>query len=234
MLEKKYRKELKYVINQNDKLILEERLKTLVEKDKHTKEDGTYTIISLYFDDYNETSYNQVINGISERWKWRIRYYNYNSSYICLEKKYKHNGLNKKYQIKLTKKQVEDIISLKNIQISKDNPKLLNEFYLNIFNKIFRPKIIIIYDRIPFVYKAGNVRITIDYNLAFSNEFDNFFNKRIKLIPVLEPNQAILEIKYDNFIPDFIRYKLELNHLNQTSFSKYYQSINLWKTLYKF
>lgn len=227
-----FRKELKYVLNKMDFIVLQERFKTITSIDKHAKEKGKYTIISLYFDDYKETCYNQVLDGLNERWKWRIRYYNFDSSYICLEKKYKLNGLTKKQKVRLTKEQVIDIINLKNININVKNHKLLNEFYLQVLGTL-RPKAIIIYDRIPFVYNAGNVRVTLDYNISSSNEFNNFFNENIKLIPLTEVNQSILEVKYDDFIPDFIRFKLELNHLTRTAYSKYVQGVNALKLLYK-
>lgn len=227
-----FRKELKYLIKKSDRVILEERLKTIVKLDKNTSE-NSYKILSLYFDDYKETCYNQVLNGISERWKWRIRYYNFDTSYICLEKKYKIDGLNKKYKIRLTKEQVEDILFSRNIIIKKGNPKLLNEFYLNIHKYRLMPKVITVYDRMPYTYEAGNVRITIDYNLSSSNDFNNFFNKNIKLIPMLEQNNAILEVKYDDFMPDYIRFKLELNNLTRTPYSKYFQGVNILKLFYK-
>ena len=31
----------------------------------------------------------------------------------------------------------------------------------------------------------------------------------------------VLEVKYNELIPDFIRFRLELNHLEQISFSKF-------------
>jgi len=228
-----FRKELKYLINLYDRTILEHRLQSIVKLDKHAPS-GEYKILSMYFDDYKETCYKQVLDSINERWKWRIRYYNFDSSYICLEKKYKLNGLNKKYKVKLSKEQVLDIINLRNIKLDKNNNKLLNEFYLNILNNKFRPKVITVYDRKPFVYNLGDIRITLDYNLASSNDFNNFFNKNLKLIPMLEPNYAILEVKYDEFIPDFVRFKLGINNLTRTSYSKYFQCVSILKELYKY
>lgn len=223
-----FRKELKYLINNNEKIILEERLKTLLNYDKHSI-DGNYKIISLYFDDYKKTSYNQVIDGISERWKWRIRYYNFDDSYVCLEKKYKVNGLTAKKKIKLSKEKTLDIINNKNIKIDSSNDKLLNEFYLNILTKLLKPRAIVIYDRIPYTYSAGNVRITIDYNLCTSNDFKNLFNEKLNIIPVMDKDHCVLEVKYNDFIPDYIRHKLQLNELTKTSYSKFIKSIYILK-----
>ena len=87
--------------------------------------------------------------------------------------------------------------------------------------RYYKPKVIVDYDRIPYVYSAGNVRVTIDYNLSCSYKVDEFFNKDIIRIPIMEEYNNVLEVKYNDFIPDFIRYGLALNELERTSYSKY-------------
>lgn len=216
-----FRKELKYIISENDFYILNHNLNNLVKKDSNCEGDF-YTITSIYFDDYNKTSYNQVKNGISERWKYRIRFYNYDSSYIKLEKKHKINGLTNKTSVRITKEELSDILNNK-IKISKDNNKLLNEFIIKIKTNYLKPIICIEYDRIPFIYKVGNVRITLDYNIRYTNKFDGLFDKEKKVYYL---NEKILEVKYNELIPDFIRFRLELNHLNQTSYSKFNNCID--------
>lgn len=211
-----YRKELKYLINQNDFYIINHNLKDLLKKDPNCMGDF-YTISSIYFDTYNKTSYRQVKDGISNRWKYRIRYYNNNDSYIKLEKKHKINGLTNKSSVVITKKDLINILSNK-IKINSNNSKLLNEFIIKMQTELLRPVIYIEYDRIPYIYKLGNVRITLDFNIRYSNKFNNLFNKNKKLYCIEE---ELLEIKYNELIPDFIRYRLELNHLYQTSFSKF-------------
>lgn len=210
------RKELKYLINDNDFYILNHNLKDLLKKDYNCKGEF-YTISSIYFDTYNKTSYRQVKDGVSERWKYRIRYYNYDNSYIKLEKKHKMNNLTKKDSIIISKKILADILN-NNIKVKNENPPLLNEFVLKMQTELLRPIICIEYDRIPYIYKDGNVRITLDFNVRYTNRFNNLFSGK-KNVHYLE--NKILEVKYDEFIPDFIRFRLELNHLEQTSFSKF-------------
>ena len=85
----------------------------------------------------------------------------------------------------------------------------------------FKPVVIIDYDRIPYVYDAGCVRITLDYNLSCSYDFDKLFSDKLFGIPLMEEGKTILEVKYNDFIPDYIRFSLQLNELYRTSFSKY-------------
>lgn len=216
-----FRKELKYKITDNDFYLLNINLKNLIKKDSNCKEDF-YTVSSIYFDNYKKTSYYQVKNGISERWKYRIRFYNYDDSYIVLEKKNKINGLTNKKSVRITRELFNSILK-SNVRIEKNNDKLLNEFIMKVKTELLNPVICIEYDRIPFVHKTGTVRITLDYNIRYTNNYDDIFNKNKKVYYLKD---KILEVKYNELIPDFIRYRLELNHLEQVSFSKFNNCID--------
>lgn len=218
---KNFRKELKYSITDKDFYIINHNLNNLIKKDPNCKGDF-YTITSLYFDDYKNTSYDQVKNGISNRWKYRIRFYNYDDSFIKLEKKHKINGLTDKSSVKINRKMFDDILK-NNLKIENSNAPLLNEFIVKMKKDLLRPIICIEYDRIPYVYKLGNVRITLDYNIRYTNRYNNLFSNEKRVYYLKE---KILEIKFNELIPDFIRYKLELNHLEQISFSKFNNCID--------
>lgn len=215
-----FRFEKKYILNNLQVEQLKHRLSPIMKLDPILSGKEFYSIRSLYFDDYKDTCLKQVINGISERYKYRIRFYNDNTDYIVLEKKYKINNMTKKTSVQITKEIVDGILK-GNFVISKDNDKLLNEFYLMIRTRGFRPVVIIDYDRIPYVYDAGCVRVTLDYNLSCSYDFDNLFSDEIRRIPLMEEGNTILEVKYNDFIPDYIRFCLQLDGLYRTSYSKY-------------
>lgn len=215
-----FRFEKKYILNNLQVEQLKHRLSPIMKLDLILSGKEFYSIRSLYFDDYKDTCLKQVINGISERYKYRIRFYNDNTDYIVLEKKYKINNMTKKTSVQITKEIVDGILK-GNFVISKDNNKLLNEFYLMIRTRGFRPVVIIDYDRIPYVYDAGCVRVTLDYNLSCSYDFDNLFSDEIRRIPLMEEGNTILEVKYNDFIPDYIRFCLQLDGLYRTSYSKY-------------
>ena len=218
---KNLRNELKYKITDNDFYLLNLNLKNITKKDSNCKEDF-YTISSIYFDNYKKTSYNQVKNGISERWKYRIRFYNHDDSYIMLEKKHKINGLTNKNSVRISREMLDNILR-GNVKIEKNNNKLLNEFIIKMKTELLKPIICIEYDRIPYVYKLGTVRITLDYNIRYTNNYSDLFNKNKKVYYLKD---KILEVKYNELIPDFIRYRLELNHLEQISFSKFNNCID--------
>lgn len=217
----KYRFEYKYYITQQEKELLQKRIGMLLNVDKNAQENNYYSIRSIYFDDYKDTSLNQVINGISEREKYRIRFYNLDDSYICLEKKQKVNNMTNKQSCRITKEQLLDILKGENLVIKKENHKLLNEFYLKILTQTYKPVCIIEYDRVPYTYVAGNVRLTLDYNMSVSCDFEDVFSDKLNKIPFVENNMALLEVKFNDFIPDYIRWSLQLNNLTRISYSKY-------------
>lgn len=216
-----YRSELKYNITNKDFELLKCNLESLLKKDSHCYGEY-YTITSIYFDNYKKTSYNQVKDGISERYKYRIRFYNYDSNFIKLEKKKKSNGFTNKKSVIITKEFLYDILN-NNVKINKSYDKLLNEFIIKMNTEYLRPIICVEYDRVPYVYKLGNVRITLDYNIRYTDEYNDLFNENRNMRYLKD---KILEVKYDEFIPDYVRYRLQLNSLHQISYSKFNNCID--------
>ena len=214
-----YRYEKKFLINNIQMEILKNNLSAALYLDSNIKNpDGSYFIRSLYFDDYKDTSYYQVIDGISKREKYRIRYYDYDSSYITLEKKSKINNLGKKEKSVISQEITNMFINNKNFD-SKE--KVVNELNQKIKSDLYKPIVIIDYLRIAYTYPINDVRITIDYNISCSYEINKFFEKGINSIPLLEKDTAILEVKYNDYLPDFIKYIINEKSLEMTSFSKY-------------
>lgn len=219
-----YRKENKYLISSKNVIELTYRLKSILKLDKNVKNNDFYNVRSLYFDDAFDTSLNQVLDGVSYRYKYRIRYYNFDEDYIILEKKYKENDLTKKISCRVTKEQVMNIINNKNLIINKNNPKLLNELYK--MKKLYglKPVIIVDYKRTPYIYRFGDIRITIDSDIYCSSDINNFFSQNIIRVPLNNNHESILEVKYNYILPDFIRYLLQFNEITRSSFSKYKNS----------
>lgn len=74
------RHEYKHIINYGDYLALKSRLGVFMKTDEHSI-DGQYKIRSIYFDDMNDSCYQDKINGVNKRSKYRLRYYNNDLSY---------------------------------------------------------------------------------------------------------------------------------------------------------
>lgn len=222
----KYRHEYKFLVSAGDLAVLQNRLDGLVRLDSHVAKRGSYEIRSVYFDDYRNTCFYQNEAGEDPRAKFRIRIYEANDSRITLEKKSKKNGMTHKESTPLTREQTDLLLGGGQLPIEAgklaEYPPLLQQFAVLYRTKLLRPKVIVNYERVPFVCRDGNVRITFDKNISSSVQFDRFFEKDLRKYPVLAAGEHVLEVKFDEFLPSYIKKQLELGHLRQTSFSKYY------------
>lgn len=218
----KYRHEFKYVISGAEVELLKNRLNHLLLPDKHTNASGGYTIRSLYFDDYYNRCMRENEDGTDPREKFRIRIYNHSASRIMLECKRKEHGMTHKTSCPLTVEQTKLLMDGQALPDIANQPPLLRKLALQILNRRLRPVVIVEYDRIPYVYKNGNVRVTLDLNVSSSNAIHSFLDNKIPKRPIMPMGQQLLEVKYDEYFPDFIYRNLQLHSLRQTAFSKYY------------
>ena len=216
-----YRHEWKHEINVSDMISIRQRLRAVAKPDSHTV-DGKYLIRSLYFDDITDKALREKLDGTNRREKFRIRYYNSDTSLIHLEKKSKWNGLGTKAIAALTQAEAQAIVDGDwDWMLSSDRP-LVQELYSKMKSKGLRPKTIVDYIREPFVYAPGNVRVTLDYNIRTGLSCTNFLNVNCITIPAGDA-PIILEVKWDGFLPDIIRDAVQLTGRRVSAFSKYAQ-----------
>lgn len=217
----KFRHEWKHEISAEDIYTIRSRLNAVAYTDKNAV-NGRYKIRSLYFDDANDTALREKINGINRREKFRIRYYNGDTSFIRLEKKSKVNGLCSKVSETITADEVEALLN-GNIDWMKNNNRLLvYELYIKMKSQGLKPRTIVDYTREPFTFPAGNVRVTIDYNIRTGTDCNDFLNPECITIPAGKA-PIILEVKWDEFIPDIIKTAVNLESRRSSAFSKYAQ-----------
>lgn len=219
-----YRHELKYEIDNYQLEILKMRLASFLESDKHTGTTGSYTVRSVYYDDINNRCFYDNENGNDNRKKFRIRTYNCSDSRINLELKHKKRGMTLKESCIIDKQIAECLINDTEKEWSEEDDPILKKMVVLRKTIALSPKVIVEYDRTPFVYRDGNVRITLDQNIRFSNDTVSFFEKRLPFRPVMPFGRHVLEVKYDQFLPDFISKNISSLGLQQITFSKYYYS----------
>ena len=214
----KYRHEYKHEISRCDLLELRSRLSAVMKKDAHTI-DGKYFIRSLYFDNAQDKALREKLNGVNIREKFRIRYYNNDTSVIHLEKKSKVNGLCLKESAFLTKEMAQAIVDGNYEWMMKSDEPLIQELYSKMMSQGLRPKTIVDYWREPFVFPAGNVRVTIDYNIRTGLNCTDFLNPDCITVPT--GDTVILEVKWDEYLPDIIRDIVQIPSCRTGTFSKY-------------
>lgn len=200
-MENGLRHEYKYLISRADAELLKLRLPHIMERDPNAGERGQYTIRSLYFDDVSAAAYYEKVDGLDNRAKYRIRFYNYDGSSIKLEKKEKLGNLTRKTAQAITKNDARALEYARS-QGCPDTPEgLTEELRLACLGRGLRPRVLVDYDRTPFLCHAGNTRITIDENLRTRPYIAHLFASPRAMTPVLEPGQVILEVKFDDFLP---------------------------------
>lgn len=216
-----YRNEQKYLCTFGDMQSMRLQLRSTMQRDPHAGPDGTYLIRSVYFDTPDNLCVRENEDGVDDRNKWRIRIYNASAEQIHLECKIKMHGMTRKLSCPLTR---EDYENLMRGTAMTDRPQapLFNQFAVLQRTRGFRPAVIVQYHREPFVCRYGNVRITRDYQLESSVDFAHFFDGHIMARPVLPRGIELLEIKFDEYLPAWIRTAVQQRNMRQTSFSKYY------------
>ena len=217
----RFRHELKYIVSQAQIPLLRSRINQFMKLDPHVIDSGFYNIRSLYFDDFQNSSYYENENGTDPREKFRIRIYNHSPERITLECKRKERGKTLKVSCPLSQVQADSLMQHNTIDFD-EQPALLRKMYLQMKTKLLQPVVIVEYERIPYICQNGNVRVTFDTNISSSSAVNYFLKREIPRRPVMPPRWQLLEVKYDEFLPDYIYSALNLGALQQTAYSKYY------------
>lgn len=214
------RHEYKIYLNKSDYYAIKPRLKAVMKPDAYVLSDGSYKIRSLYFDNYEDKALKEKADGISRREKFRIRCYNFNYDFIRVEKKIKLAGLGTKLSARITKDEVARLIQGDYEFLKHSGNAVLTELYAKMKHQLLRPKTIVDYTREPFVYAAGNVRVTLDYGIRTGLGSINMLDPNLPAVPT-EEGLVILEVKYDNFLPTVIRDIVNAGGREASAFSKY-------------
>ena len=219
---KPYRHELKYMIPYADYLALRGRLRRIMKVDPHVSADGSYRVRSIYFDNSEDKALREKINGVRKREKFRIRYYNDDFSLITLEKKIKNNGLCLKYGASVKEEECRRLFNGDFFWMRDHPQELVRELYAKMRYQRLRPRVLVSYLREPYLYPAGNVRITFDSDIRTSLFHRSFLTGQVCDISATDtPRDRILEIKYDAFLPEIIQDLIQTPGIRQQAFSKY-------------
>ncbi len=216
-----YRVENKYLVTDAQLSVLEARLKTVMHPDEH-QQGSCYEIRSVYFDDLLDSGMAENDAGLDCRKKYRIRIYEPEGKVIHLEIKEKTSGLTRKSSCSLSREEADALLN-GHQPLTFDHRAPLNKLLLQMRCRKMEPRAIVAYERTAYVHPTGNVRITFDRNILASRYCDELFQGEIPgLTPVLPAGMHVLEVKYDELLPDHIAQQLQIGSLRQTAFSKYY------------
>ena len=219
--ERLYRHEYKYLLDPTLEGLLRLKAGAVLRPDPHVRGDGSYLIRSVYFDDASDRCLAENLSGTDPRSKYRVRYYNDDPSRISLEKKSKVWGLCRKEACLLTREECKQLLKGAVPKAEEGMDPVKQKLLTELLCAGMRPVVIVTYERIPFVYSGGNVRVTFDRKLTASRDLNRFLTGDYLQRPVLPLGQSLLEVKWDEVFPLHIRETLQTEHLQWTAFSKY-------------
>jgi SPX domain protein involved in polyphosphate accumulation len=199
-----YRNEYKYLIGPASAELIRHRLGALIDRDPHADANGDYFIRSVYFDDDTLSAFYDKLAGVAARNKYRLRFYNMDTSRFSFEAKRKRDRYVNKECVPISPELAEKMLAGEPLSATEASGSLLGEFSVLCRSSGMHPCVIVDYVRTAFVYPVGNVRITLDSDLrAESFQRDNVFICRGG-VPVLEDGDVILEVKYTDYLPPWI------------------------------
>ena len=215
------RKEIKYIVPLTKAILIKNSLNSLLMRDSNCTE-GAYSVRSLYFDSVNNIDFSEKIAGVSHRKKIRIRIYDGDGSLCKLEIKEKHDDRQYKQSIEICAADVK--------ALTHGNYSVLKKYFhdtafgLKIYSimeqGLYRPVVLMEYDRFAYRYPMYETRITIDSNIRATESNMDIFASEINYNPILYEN-VVLEIKYSGKIMGFVSEVLAQFHLTQGAYSKY-------------
>lgn len=217
----RYRHEYKYLLDPLQENILKIKAAAAMRPDPHVRTDGTYLIRSVYLDNAEDGCLRENLNGTDPRSKFRIRYYNRDTGRIRLEKKSKRSGMCLKEACPLSVDECRQLLRGEVPRTEEDMGSLKQSLLTEVLLRGLRPVVIVTYERIPFIYSGGNVRVTFDRKLTSSRDIGRFLTGDYLQRPVFPAGQSLLEVKWDELLPRHLKEILQTDSLQWTAFSKY-------------
>ena len=215
------RHELKYFINPAELEALRARLRGALAMDEHCLGGRPYVIRSLYFDDIDDSAFYDKQAGVMHRDKYRIRIYNFSDKTIFLERKRKMGDLIQKSSVQITRRLCDQLVDGNPAGLFKAQNPLLQDMYVQMRTKLLRPCVIVDYKREAYVHPAEDVRITFDLCLRSGLASRDLFNPHVPTVCPHDRNVEILEVKFNNYLPDYINALLTGVEAERSAVSKY-------------
>ena len=218
MSDQVYRHELKYETDTDKARLIRQNIAPALTADSHTDPDGSYLVKSLYFETPYNDDYHDKELGVQFRQKMRLRSYG-DSDIYKLEIKSKNGDVATKYSVSLSLEQARMVADGHYSCVLDIGSANAIYIYHQLVTKAYRPLMVVTYKRYPFVNPAGNFRLTFDEDIRYSVSPQAIFED----MPLtgLAADKTIIEIKYDDFVPQWITDFMLKSGINAGESSKY-------------
>ncbi len=198
------------------------RLSGLMPMDANCKSHAAYRVRSLYFDSVDDECLYQKQSGNLLRKKIRLRTYgNDSNNTVKFEIKRKYGQIIKKDVATISKTAAKQICLGNYAMLLDKNDPVLNEIYTTFVTKCYKPKVIVEYKRMAFVSPVSNIRVTFDQDLCSNINHLDLFSTVKDTMPVIIEGKQILEIKFDDFFPCYLKQVLSAVSAERMAISKY-------------
>lgn len=240
------RYEYKYFVPIEKLDTLRQMIMPFVVLDKYAaeREHRHYTVRSIYFDSPRLQYYDEKVEGIAHRKKVRLRGYDIgqNESTVFMEIKRKYEMPILKNRAPMTFAGAKALLSgqapiervIQNSGKFPDAQDNARRFLYQIKKHNLRPVVCVIYDREPYLSKTDQtIRITFDKGLRSTPypRIDQLYGEQ-GLRHCLS-NQFILEVKFNDYFPSWMKPIIGALGLRWTSASKYVISMEAQGLGYK-
>ncbi|MDO9630175.1 MAG: polyphosphate polymerase domain-containing protein [Acholeplasmataceae bacterium] len=219
------RYERKYIITTKQKNELISFISEHLISDPYSEDGKAYTIYNIYYDTNDFSIIRNSIQKPTFKDKLRLRTYTYpllDDDLVFLEIKKKFEGRINKRRVTMTYKVAKDYMESgvkPTFEAYIDN-QIMNE--IDYFIKIHKakPGAYIRYDRIAYMSKTDELRITFDHQILFRNQNISFNSNDGN--PILSSKDLyLMEVKSEDNFPLWLARKLSEFELYSQSFSKY-------------
>lgn len=226
------RLELKYMISEDKALAIRDFVRSYLELDEYSvdKPNYSYRIHSLYLDSDDMLTYWETINGVKNRFKLRLRYYDDQpDSPVFFEIKRRMNDAILKQRGGVRRPAVDWLLAGHMPEpehlLSPDNARqfvALQRFSQLMLSIRASPKAHVTYFREAWVSTHDNsIRVTMDRNVYCSPEFTA--SLRTDLQNPVKPfgNMVVLELKFTARFPNWFKEMIETFDLVRGPAAKY-------------
>ena len=225
------RTENKFLINRKDALLLIARLDAILPRDKHATSPQGYEVRSLYFDTPGDRCFVEKMDGLLVHEKFRARIYSPQDTMVKLECKHKTGEFQTKRTLLISREMLEALCRGDYARLLELPDPLAPFFYEKLMRGAFRPKNIVQYQRLSFCLDLNNIRITFDSDIRATESCLDLFQQPLLTHPLLPPDQLVLEVKFNNFLPGYLQNALRGLHKSPASYSKYANGRSFYRSL---
>jgi|ETNmetMinimDraft_23_1059889.scaffolds.fasta_scaffold29606_3 hypothetical protein len=230
-IEQKFsRFEMKYIIRKSISECIQKEIRNFMIYDGYANKElkKNYFVRSLYFENNNYSNFNEKVDGVKLRHKYRIRTYSNKldkNTPIFLELKGRENLRTYKTRFFIEQNDLNLFFEKKNyfkLKKTYSDNSLIEQFIFDCYRKNLSPKILVDYNRTPYINKSG-----LYFRLTFDNNIVSLSNSRLYSTSLNSgwkeclAGFTILEVKFESSIPAWFQRIVQIYQLQIRSISKF-------------